>query len=214
MKNVTRAGAVFLYLVILSILLHFELTQLFDIRQLCLVLIGTFLLFLPGYRRGEDRQNYAAQLASCTLFASYIQTFILLFTVLSKEVLQEHLLREIALSCRPILYGICLWGIFSIERREPSKNKELPEKDTIQTPCPEKSEKRTHMTATETYEAYRRLGLTNREAELALLIEKGFSNAEIAAELNISETTVKKHISNIFEKLEVNKREQIKEKIF
>ncbi|MBD5457748.1 MAG: response regulator transcription factor [Lachnospiraceae bacterium] len=70
------------------------------------------------------------------------------------------------------------------------------------------------MTASETYEAYRKLGLTNREAELALLIEQGFSNAEIAAELNISETTVKKHISNIFEKLEINKREQIKEKIF
>lgn len=210
MKNVTRIAAVFLYLVILSILLHFELTQLFDIRQLCLVLLGTFLLFLPGYRRGEDRPDYAGQLASCALFASYIQTFILLFNVLSKELQQEHLLREIALSCRPILYGICLWGIFSIERRESSKDKKIPEKNTVQTPCPEK---RIYMTATETYEAYRRLGLTNREAELAILIEKGLTNAEIAAELNISEMTVKKHISNIFEKLEVSKREQIKEKL-
>ncbi|MDE7341765.1 MAG: LuxR C-terminal-related transcriptional regulator [Lachnospiraceae bacterium] len=70
------------------------------------------------------------------------------------------------------------------------------------------------MTATETFEAYRRLGLTNREAELSILIEQGFRNAEIAAELNISETTVKKHIANIFEKLEVNKREQIREKLY
>ena len=70
------------------------------------------------------------------------------------------------------------------------------------------------MTATETFEAYRKLGLTNREAELSILIEQGFRNAEIAAELNISETTVKKHIANIFEKLEVSKREQIKEKLF
>ncbi|MDE5931049.1 MAG: LuxR C-terminal-related transcriptional regulator, partial [Lachnospiraceae bacterium] len=173
-------------------------------------LVGTVLLFLRGYRLGENRQSYAGQLASCALFASYIQTFILLFTILSTEIQQEHLLKEIALSCRPILYGICLWGIFSIERREPAKDKEIPEKDTVQTSCPEK---RTYMTATETYEAYRMLGLTNREAELSILIEQGFSNAEIAAELNISETTVKKHISNIFEKLEVNKREQIKEKL-
>ena len=51
------------------------------------------------------------------------------------------------------------------------------------------------------------------EAELALLIEQGKSNGEIAAELNISETTVKKHISNIFDKLEVCRREQIREKL-
>lgn len=214
MKNVTRAGAVFLYLVILSILLHFELTQLLDIRQLCLVLIGTFLLFLPGYRRGESRQCYAGQLASCALFASYIQTFILVFTLLSTEIRQEHLLKEIALSCRPVLYGICLWGIFSIERKEPSKDEKMPEKEAVQLSHPEQTEKRKPMTASETYEAYRMLGLTNREAELAVLIEQGLSNGEIAAELNISETTVKKHISNIFDKLEISKREQIREKLF
>ena len=69
------------------------------------------------------------------------------------------------------------------------------------------------MTATEAYAAYRQLGLTNREAELAIQIARGLSNGEIAAELNISETTVKKHVSNIFDKLEINRREQIQEKI-
>ena len=214
MKNITRAAAIFIYLVILSILLHFELAQLFDIRQICLVLIGMFLLFLPGYRQGESRQSYAGQLASCALFASYIQTFILLFTVLATEIQREHLLKEIALSCRPVLYGICLWVIFSIEPKRTAETDKMLEKNADETTGTEGLEKRTYMTASETYEAYRKLGLTNREAELALLIEQGFSNAEIAAELNISETTVKKHISNIFEKLEINKREQIKEKIF
>lgn len=123
-------------------------------------------------------------------------------------------IERLLLSCRPVLYGICLWGIFSIERKEPSKDKDIPEKVPTQTPIQEQTEKRTCMTATETFEAYRKLGLTNREAELSILIEQGFRNAEIAAELNISETTVKKHIANIFEKLEVSKREQIKEKLF
>ena len=41
-------------------------------------------------------------------------------------------------------------------------------------------------------------GLTRREAEVALLVIKHMSNAEIANELYISETTVKKHVSNIF----------------
>jgi len=214
MKNITRAAAVLLYLAILSVLLHFELTQLFDIRQLCLVLFGMLLLFLPGYRRGESRSSYSGQLASCALFASYIQTFILLFILLSTEVRPEHLLKEIALSCRPVLYGICLWGIFSIEPKEKTDEDDIPEKNTAGPTETKEPERRVRMTASETYEAYRLLGLTNREAELAILIEQGLSNGEIAAELNISETTVKKHISNIFEKLEINKREQIKEKLF
>jgi len=54
-------------------------------------------------------------------------------------------------------------------------------------------------------------GLTRREAEVALLVIKHMSNAEIANELYISETTVKKHMSNIFSKLDISKIEQIKE---
>ena len=53
-------------------------------------------------------------------------------------------------------------------------------------------------------------GLTKRETEVALLVLKCMSNAEIAEELFISETTVKKHMSNIFAKLGINKREQIR----
>lgn len=213
MKNVTKTAAIFIYLVILSILLHFELTELFDLKQFCLVLVGTLLLFLPGFQRGETKQNYAGQLSSCALFASYIQTFILLFLLLSTEVRQEHLLREIALSCRPLLYGICLWGIFSMEPGKPTKREMLSENPSGIISGQNPPDERKYRTASETYEAYRRLGLTNREAELAILIEQGKSNCEIAAELNISETTVKKHISNIFEKLEVSRREQIREKI-
>lgn len=209
MKNVTRMAAIFVYLVILSILLHFELTELFDVKQVCLVLAGMLLLFLPGFQRGEDKQRYTGQLAACALFASYIQTFILLFLLLSTEIRQEHLLREIALSCRPILYGICLWVIFSLEPGGMPKRENIPDK----TAAAESSGERKYATASEAYEAYRRLGLTNREAELALLIEQNKSNGEIAAELNISETTVKKHISNIFEKLNICRREQIREKL-
>ena len=50
--------------------------------------------------------------------------------------------------------------------------------------------------------------LTPRELELLKLIEAGFSNQEIAAKLVISMPTVKRHISNIYTKLEASSRTQ------
>ena len=48
--------------------------------------------------------------------------------------------------------------------------------------------------------------LTERERETALLVKEGKSNKEIASELDITERTVKQHMSHIFEKLEVSDR--------
>ena len=50
--------------------------------------------------------------------------------------------------------------------------------------------------------------LTQRELEVLQLPTKGLSNKEIAANLIISEKTVKNHIANIFSKLQVNDRTQ------
>ncbi len=52
-------------------------------------------------------------------------------------------------------------------------------------------------------------GLTAREREIAVLIAQGKSNREIADKLVISETTVERHIANIFSKLGFNSRTQI-----
>ena len=48
--------------------------------------------------------------------------------------------------------------------------------------------------------------LTARETEILALIAEGKSNKEIAAELFISVNTVKVHVSNIFQKIEVSSR--------
>jgi len=50
--------------------------------------------------------------------------------------------------------------------------------------------------------------LTRREKEVLLLFEAGFTNQEIADKLVISVLTVKKHSSNIFDKLAVKNRRQ------
>jgi len=48
--------------------------------------------------------------------------------------------------------------------------------------------------------------LTDREQEIALHVSDGCTNKEIASLLNITERTVKQHLSHIFEKLNVTDR--------
>ncbi len=50
--------------------------------------------------------------------------------------------------------------------------------------------------------------LTNRELEVLIQVVNGLFNKEIATTLNISERTVKNHISNIFKKIDVSDRTQ------
>jgi two-component system nitrate/nitrite response regulator NarL len=48
--------------------------------------------------------------------------------------------------------------------------------------------------------------LTRRELEVVALIVKGYSNREIAKHFQLSEETVKRHLSNTFEKLNISTR--------
>lgn len=64
----------------------------------------------------------------------------------------------------------------------------------------------------ENEEEISRLGLSKREMEVLNLMATGLSNLEIAEKLFVSQNTIKTHSSNIFEKLEVNRRIQAIEK--
>jgi DNA-binding NarL/FixJ family response regulator len=51
-----------------------------------------------------------------------------------------------------------------------------------------------------------RVTLTKRERQIVARVARGRTNREIARELNISEQTVKNHLSGVFEKMQVRNR--------
>ena len=53
------------------------------------------------------------------------------------------------------------------------------------------------------------LEMTDREAEVAYLIEQGMTNAEIAAELFVTPKAVEYHLGNIYAKTGVKGRQQL-----
>lgn len=55
--------------------------------------------------------------------------------------------------------------------------------------------------------------LTAREWEIAWLVYRGYTNRQIAEEYCIAETTVKKHTSHIYGKLQVSGRKEFKDRI-
>jgi DNA-binding CsgD family transcriptional regulator len=54
-----------------------------------------------------------------------------------------------------------------------------------------------------------RYGVTAREAEVALLLARGFPNDQIAEQLYLSPHTVRRHTANIFDKLDVKSRKAL-----
>jgi DNA-binding NarL/FixJ family response regulator len=66
-----------------------------------------------------------------------------------------------------------------------------------------------HLTDMNSYRSLKKEDiLTKREKEILVQVIKGLTNREIAHELYISENTVKNHLRNIMEKLQMNNRVQ------
>lgn len=63
------------------------------------------------------------------------------------------------------------------------------------------------------YEAIRKYRLTDREAQIAEMVIKGYPNKIISDNLHLSLSTIKVHISNIFRKLQVRNRAGLTDKL-
>lgn len=185
--------SILFYILLLSWAIDFQFVKLLDVKLLLQHVIGTMILTLPFCHKKMTKEEYGFYFGKKALEAGYIQTFLLLFSRFGDIKGYEALLPDIAMAFRPVLYGFCFFLLLK-EQEEALIQQDAQKEPTRQV----------------NYEHFLEIGLTKREAEIAILISKGLSNREISEEFVISEATVKKHVSNIFEKTGIEKREQLK----
>lgn len=209
MKTIlTRLCVILFYIYLLLYAFHFRFLLLWDAKSLFLVCAGTLLLSSASWRRTMKRRQFIASCAACSIQAACMTTFVELFVRLSTPPPSlEQVVPTLAMCCRPLLYGYLIHLILQPDTRAVQTPVQNVLEESAGTNC---SPDIPPLSGQTLEQALRQAGLTPREAEITLLVREGLTNKEIAAQLFISDTTVKKHISNIFEKLQLTNREQLK----
>ncbi len=172
------------YAIVAVVFLHF------GFGFLDVIIWGTAIYLIYIYKDGFKTISTIMSLQLSAIFTGG-----LLFELINKEI--------------KLVYAIAIVSIFSaiillpkvneITVREISSNKKII--DAAKT-------KRLSMATRENYQT-----LSKRERQVVELILQGKINKDIAKELNIAETTVKTHCKNIYAKLNVRSKKEIK-KIF
>ena len=200
-RGLTKAVGLLFYLLMILYLMEFHVKELFEWRSFLLVVLGMGLLSLPGWIEERNVGNLRDMISQNALYASYIVAVMLLTGTLSEGIRMEDMSKALAVGIRPILYGLLFYVFF---HRSQSLSKVEAKEE------PQEENAKVSQTPEQVYYQFRASGLTEREAEVARLLYLDYTNRMIAEELYISEATVKKHVTHIFEKLEIESRSEIK----
>ena len=188
-KRLAKALALLCYILALGLLFGLDLRLLFRPLPFLSVVFGMFILTACQFRRHMPKEEVLAAARWNLILAAFLTTLIsffasgdLRFNEIGSFSVTQHLLPLLYASIIYVLLGILLMD-------KPAKKPEADRQDII------------NPTSTETAErVFRSYSLTRREYHVAHKILQDMSNKEIAADLYISEATVKKHIQNIYQK--------------
>lgn len=203
-KILIKITTLSVYSIALLWLVDFKFFMLIDLKMILMVLLGTSLLTLGSYKKGFDLNKLLAAARWNAQITGYLVTFFLEFALLSSDYEADILMYGVAINLRPLLYALLLNILFThILESKKSTIKDIPV--TI---------KQEYIEGGNLDELFVGALLTEREVAVARGILEDLSNKEIGDKLFISENTVKKHIYNLFKKLEISNREQLKQLLY
>ncbi|MEG2513243.1 MAG: LuxR C-terminal-related transcriptional regulator [Acetivibrio sp.] len=204
-KVLIKLSAILIYITALLCLVKFKFFLLFDFKIMGMVFFGTCLLTIAGYSKGMGRKKIREKARWNASISGYMASFILIFSQLSSSKTYDNILYDMALNLRPLLYGLILQVLLNEEEKE-EKGEKIEIREKI---C--NIEKAEVPLKVDLIVKMKEEGLTEREIEIAQAIYENLSNKEIGDKLFITESTVKKHTSNLYKKLKVQNREQVKQ---
>lgn len=203
-RIITKLVAVIGYMLLLCVLLKAEAVLLFSPKHIGIFLLGGMILCIPHAKKQMKWKDFRQVFKRNAVTAGYLETFMLIFvSMMQKNMAQGEILSNLALDLRPLFYGFVCWVVLKEEGGEspPEEEQELLDKGEKQEVSEEGSRDIKELDFSK---------LTRQEKVVAGLVRQGLTNREIGEELCISESTVKKHLSNIFEKLEIGSRRELK----
>jgi len=204
-KYIQKAILLCGYLFLIIIIAGFDWKELFDWKEMILVLAGCILLTFPYIIEKEHRKELLAIAGNNGMISSYLVVFVQILGKAGQMQLGDTMMGEILLSLRPILYGFVMMVL--LKSPEIAQKQERIQDNSLENGENEEEKRKGEKSILETAD------LTEREREIVRLVLAGLSNREIGEQLYIAESTVKKHMSHIYEKLEVKNREQLKQKL-
>lgn len=182
---------IFIAIILLTLILSigndfFEISDIYTV--FALLLCTAILLLISDYQNKTFVQN-TSNIRTNLFFIATIMSFIKIYSVFSYNINGEVRINEVILSFKPIIISMYIYilfiNIFSSYSSKQSVDIKTDNNDI------------------------NKLDLTRREREVFELILKDFSNKEIADNLFIAETTVKKHVQNILKKCNCTNRTEI-----
>lgn len=213
-RTVKSLAAVVVYMLLLCLLLKTNAILLFSPRHIGMFLLGCGILCLPYAEKKMNWKEGRDIFKKNAILAGYLETFMLMFVSMNQNRFEESgVWSEFALNLRPLFYGFVCHMVIGNEPAEKIPEEEplaggLPKKEPGESKAPVKAkEPSEEMGGEKTLDLSR---LTRQERQVAELIKRGMTNREIGEELCISEATVKKHVSNIFEKLGIGSRRELR----
>lgn len=189
MKYILRLSAMLLYLFGVYVVLGSDMKHFVSITDSLQLLIGTLVLYWVLYVDKYKQITIKERLVKSVFWSGFFISVIKLLSLFDHNNIYMNIdngfVFIIALNCRSVLYAISIIILLYQNETKCDNAKYINKVELLDQ-------------------------LSNRENEIIELIVLGKTNNEIADILCISPFTVKKHVYNIFAKLNISQRSEIK----
>ncbi len=192
-KRLFSVPGLLVYVILLAFMLRFDMRRMVQPVPLVSVLAGVVILTLFQYKKGTTWHKMLIQARWNAFVAGLLTTLLQLLPLLSDSGISMDAL---AVKSIPLVYGslICLVIDVVLMPKEAAGTAPLPGTRDL-------------FSAEIAHPVFIAHGFSARECHVALKLLEGTTNKEIAAQLFISEATVKKHIQNMFKKCGASDRQ-------